>query len=197
MDDHNEPIVTTKAPVLRDGLREQLAALEHARWARWQSYLHSKCSINQDGSLTIPADLVERWDHQIATPYALLSEAEKDSDRREVDEYLPLVKKEFAIPPQVLDLLDLLGCMGIAWESGLADAALAAQDKVYALQVAKVDQCVGNLLAVIHGDGGHYQADHGLVKACEDGERVFHDLRMSLEALRESHQILIESEDPW
>lgn len=182
---------------MRDDLREQLAAIEHARWARWQSYLHSKCAINHDGSLTIPANLVERWEHQIATPYAMLSEAEKDSDRREVDGYLPLVKKEYAIPPQVLDLLDLLGCMGIAWESGLAEAALAAQDKVYALQSDKVDPCVGNLLAVIHGDGGHYLAEHGLEKACKDAEYAITMLRANLGCLEESHRILIESEDPW
>jgi hypothetical protein len=27
---------------------------------------------------------------------------------------------------------------------------------------------LGNLLAVIHGDGGHYQQQHGTAKACED-----------------------------
>jgi len=39
-------------------LIEKLAAIEHERWAHWQSYLHSKCLKNENGSLTIPAELV-------------------------------------------------------------------------------------------------------------------------------------------
>lgn len=30
------------------------------------------------------------------------------------------------------------------------------------------EQQAGNLLAVIHGDGGHYVTEHGWEKACED-----------------------------
>lgn len=188
-------IVTTKAPTLGDSLRERLADLEHARWSRWQAHLHSKCRINQDGSLTIPAELVERWERQIATPYAMLSEREKDSDRREVDQYLPMVKEALAVPPQVLDLIELLGCMDTAWEGGLAEAAKAAQDKVYAMQGDLA--CVGNLLARIHGDGGHYQEEHGTDRACKDAERIVIDLRKDVAALQESHDILVHSEDPW
>jgi hypothetical protein len=74
-------------------LREQLAAIEHQRWADWQSYLHSCCRRNDDGSLTIPAELVNRWDRQIATPYADLPEQSKDSDREQVDRYWPLIQQ--------------------------------------------------------------------------------------------------------
>jgi hypothetical protein len=35
--------------------------------------------------------------------------------------------------------------------------------------VAQVDQ-VGELLAIIHGDGGHYRAEHGLQKAAKDAQ---------------------------
>ena len=102
------------------------------------------------------------------------------------------IARRQGVPSEVFDLLRLLGCMGIAWESGLADAALAAQEKVKAN-----NQCVGDLLAVIHGDGGHYLAEHGLEKACKDAEKEVVSLRMSVSALEESHRILIESEDPW
>lgn len=72
-------------------LIEQLAAIEHERWSHWQRYLHSKCFKNNDGSLTIPANLVERWSKQIHTEYYNLTEDEKESDREQVMKYLPLL----------------------------------------------------------------------------------------------------------
>lgn len=74
-----------------DDLTEQLASIEHERWAHWQRYMHSKGVRQIDGSLTIPADLVERWEKQIAKPYSELTEAEKESDRDQVRKYLPLI----------------------------------------------------------------------------------------------------------
>ncbi len=80
-------------------MMEELAALEHERWASWQRYLHSKCRphIGQDGGMTgalvIPAELVERWERQIDTPYADLSEREKESDRAEVRKYMQIIRK--------------------------------------------------------------------------------------------------------
>ena len=72
-------------------LREKLASTEHSRWASWQSHLHSKCARNPDGSLTIPALYVANLQRQIDTPYAELSEREKDSDRREADNTLAVL----------------------------------------------------------------------------------------------------------
>lgn len=71
-------------------LREMLAAQEHDRWSRWMSYLFSKC--NSDMGMMIPAELVLRWQRQIDTPYAKLSEEEKDSDRKEADNTLKLIE---------------------------------------------------------------------------------------------------------
>lgn len=69
-------------------LIEILSAVEHDRWAHWQSYLHSKCKQNDDGSLTIPKELVEKWNTQIETSYSDLTEKEKESDREQVMKYL-------------------------------------------------------------------------------------------------------------
>jgi hypothetical protein len=74
-------------------LRELLAALEHERWSRWQRWMHDQCVRNEDGSLTIPAFLVERWERQIAAPYEQLTEREKDADREQVDRYWPLIER--------------------------------------------------------------------------------------------------------
>ncbi|KKI27524.1 MULTISPECIES: hypothetical protein [Pseudomonas syringae group] len=75
-------------------LLEPLAAIEHDRWAHWQKYLHSQCSKNDDGSLTIPRELVYRWERQMETPYLELSEKEKDSDKEQVMRYLNFIIKQ-------------------------------------------------------------------------------------------------------
>ncbi|MBX7482784.1 hypothetical protein [Qipengyuania qiaonensis] len=72
-------------------LVEELASLEHERWAHWQKYLHEQCELMSDGSLRIPSHLVKKWELQIATPYEALSEKEKESDRDQVRRYLPLI----------------------------------------------------------------------------------------------------------
>jgi len=83
-------------------LIEQLSDKEHDSWARWMSYLFSKCDdwyetdVNEQGVYAgkiIPSELVERWQRQIETPYAELSEREKQSDRDEVAHILPIIKK--------------------------------------------------------------------------------------------------------
>lgn len=73
------------------GLIEELAAGEHERWSHWQRYLHAQCEPGPDGSLTIPPDLARRWTVQMNTPYEELSEKEKDSDREQVNRYLPTI----------------------------------------------------------------------------------------------------------
>ena len=77
---------------------EKGANLEHDRWARWQKYMFSKCIEKQEYwmktiLLTLPIELYKRWDRQIDTKYADLSEEEKESDRKEADRYLAILKK--------------------------------------------------------------------------------------------------------
>lgn len=74
---------------------EQLAAIEHERWAHWQQYVHEQCERQDDGSLLIPAELAGRWQAQIETPYTELSEQEKDSDREQVHRYVPVIVNMF------------------------------------------------------------------------------------------------------
>ena len=75
-----------------DELLETLASVEHERWSHWQRYMHSKCvPQGDDGALLIPADLVKRWEKQIASRYSELTDDEKESDREQVRKYLPLI----------------------------------------------------------------------------------------------------------
>lgn len=76
---------------LDDHLMEQLADAEHASWARWMDYLFDKCTVTQEGNMIIPADFAHRWQNQIYTSYANLTEQEKESDRKEVRHILPFI----------------------------------------------------------------------------------------------------------
>src|SRR6266702_4536102 len=76
----------------KDELIEQLADKEHASWAHWMEYLFSRCPFTEKGDAIIPRELVQRWKEQTKTPYALLSEQEKQSDRAEVTRILPIIE---------------------------------------------------------------------------------------------------------
>ena len=72
-------------------LLEQLAAIEHERWAHWQRFMHEQGLRQPDGSIVLPAKLVTKWDRLIDTPYSQLTEKERESDREQVRRYLPIV----------------------------------------------------------------------------------------------------------
>ncbi len=73
---------------------EKLANYEHDRWSRWQKHLFSKCLKNEDGSMTIPKEFVDRWNRQINTSYFDLSNEEQESDKKEAIKILKIIKKE-------------------------------------------------------------------------------------------------------
>lgn len=76
-------------------LLEQLAAIEHERWAHWQRFMHGKGERKSDGSLVLPADLIAKWERLIETPYAQLTDKERESDREQVRRYLPVVAQAY------------------------------------------------------------------------------------------------------
>lgn len=89
---HHALSPSSVAPERGGALRERLAALAHEQWAGWMRYLFSRCegpmpTWESDG-LLMPIEWVKRWERQMNTPYADLSEAEKDSDRKEADRVL-------------------------------------------------------------------------------------------------------------
>lgn len=83
-----------------ESTREQLANIEHQRWSDWMKYLFSVCSFSQSGTIDgegkaiIPEKYKKKWLRQINTDYQNLTEKEKDSDRKQVDRYLPLIRQQ-------------------------------------------------------------------------------------------------------
>src|SRR5258708_37805626 len=57
-------------------------------------YLFNQCDLERGKDhfrYIIPHELVQRWKRQVETPYAELSEREKQSDRDEVAHILPII----------------------------------------------------------------------------------------------------------
>lgn len=79
------------AETILNSLINELAAIEHERWSHWQRYMHSKGVRQADGSLALPAELVKRWERQAATAYGDLTDKEQESDREQVNRYLPII----------------------------------------------------------------------------------------------------------
>lgn len=89
-----EPQLDIVLPIDRTSIerdRELLAAYAHNAWAGWMRYLFSKSISNADGSVTIPPELVQRWQRQMNTAYADLPDEERESDRQEADKILSIV----------------------------------------------------------------------------------------------------------
>jgi len=93
-----------KSSIANEELIEALADQEHASWARWMRYLFSQCEILSDGRVLIPSHLMGRWARQSTTPYAQLSEREKQSDRDEVMHILPIILAYMGKPESAMSL---------------------------------------------------------------------------------------------
>lgn len=82
--------------------REALAALEHDQWAHWTGHMLDVLEpllaygrgvtevfyADVDAKAIKSLEALQRWERQIQTPYADLTEKEKDSDREWADKVL-------------------------------------------------------------------------------------------------------------
>lgn len=103
-----------KSHIERDGLasmpvREALADVQHEIWSHWMRYFFTKCQNRQpwlgegdEGTYTVfPISLANRWTRQMNTPYAELSEQEKNSDREQADKILAVLPELSALSEEV------------------------------------------------------------------------------------------------
>ena len=74
-------------------MKEELASLCHEQWSGWMKYLFNKSRQNEDGSVTIPKWAVDRWREQMNSKYDYLTEQEKESDRKEANKFLMLLRR--------------------------------------------------------------------------------------------------------
>ncbi len=89
-------------------MREELAALMHEMWSGWMEHVFQQCTqerIEGKGSeIVIPEHYAKRWSRQIDTTYDDLTKEEKDSDRKEADKVLALLKDCFAASGRIGDV---------------------------------------------------------------------------------------------
>ena len=70
----------------------------------------------------------------------------------------------------------------------IAHGKMSATIVALEAQLAAMGQQAGNVLARIHGDGGHYITQHGWEKACVDADAVVCRLQAQLAAYLEAQQ---------
>lgn len=64
-----------------DDVIQVLAAVQHEIWSHWMRYMFTCGETDvETGVWTMPAVKVERWKHQMETPYSDLSYNERMSD---------------------------------------------------------------------------------------------------------------------
>ncbi len=72
-------------------IKERLARYAHSAWKGWMKYMFSKSNLHPDGSVTIPAEYVQRWQRQMHTAYSDLPAEEQKSDQAEADRIMEIV----------------------------------------------------------------------------------------------------------
>jgi hypothetical protein len=71
-------------------LIEKLADVQHAIWSHWMNYMFTCGTVRTDGAWVMTADKAVRWTMQAGTPYAKLTEREKESDRDQARKLIPV-----------------------------------------------------------------------------------------------------------
>ena len=78
------------SPKEKEVVREKIADVQHEIWSHWMRYMFSCGTFNEDGSWTMPADKVKRWQAQMNTSYTNLTQREQASDIEQADKVLAI-----------------------------------------------------------------------------------------------------------
>lgn len=71
-------------------LSQVFADYVHKSWSKWMRYLFQQSTRNEDGTVTIPKEFVDRWTRQMDTNYEDLSASEQLSDIDEAYEIIAI-----------------------------------------------------------------------------------------------------------
>jgi hypothetical protein len=179
--------------ILNDGstpngnTREQLAAYAHEAWSGWMEYLFSKCD-KQKYELIIPAWAVERWGRQMHTPYADLSDKEKESDRAEADKMLAIIngstpRESDEIEPLHPSLADSAAPseLYLPWRKIKDAAHCYIVDAVYEPVFAEADYDETVIDAIVEAVNAHWGSD--------DDEPLTREVRHRVALMRDNTRL--------
>lgn len=71
----------------------KIAEIQHDIWSHWMMYLFEVSTSNEDGSVTIPSEKVERWKRQMNTNYHDLSVSEQKSDMEQAQKVIVAIEQ--------------------------------------------------------------------------------------------------------
>jgi hypothetical protein len=98
------------------------------------------------------------------------------------------------------DFWPAVGEAGISVPQLLANATFIAASRTFVprllaevRELQRAEHLLRDLLALIHGDGGHYAAKHGLEKATTDAETVLNDRLVELDSAEYKVAQLVEA----
>jgi hypothetical protein len=74
---------------------ERMADEVHQVWTNWMRYMLGNGFPRPGGGWIMNDDVYKRWQRQMNTPYAQLSEKEKESDREIARRYLDVADTEW------------------------------------------------------------------------------------------------------
>lgn len=76
---------------------DEIASLQHEIWSHWMQYMFEVSLQNDDGTITISVDKVERWKRQMITRYVDLSDDERKSDLEQARKVMDLISDVKAV----------------------------------------------------------------------------------------------------
>lgn len=134
---------------VEETLIEVVADEQHKIWAHWMKYLFSVCSETDDGSMLIPKEKVDRWQRQMWTPYADLTDAEQESDRHQALKVLPALNNIMLALTDATERAEQAeaALAELRTEFALAQVALASANVTYT-----VNRGVGEALAMAEAE---------------------------------------------
>lgn len=189
---------------MSDKILEAVAEECHNQWSRWTERILSKTSTCCEEHIFVDKGCVERWQRQILTPYANLTEAEKESDRREARKIVLAIEEARlrAVVPTVgavrkaLDSIERDGCDGKNCQTPAH--VLAHAYRALRIELTETHEAVmslGPMCAAEHNrandiaaqlmDSEHYSAllYDKLLTANRERERLKQDLQIAKQAI--------------
>lgn len=73
-------------------LEGKLGAIYHAHWSQWVNELFEKATYNEDGSMTLPREVITRWSRHVALLWPEMTHKEQAEARKAAAKFLVVLR---------------------------------------------------------------------------------------------------------